>query len=51
MITVKYALDYGKDIAAAVPGPIFWDKSMGCNKLIRDGAHIISEIKDLYDIF
>ncbi|EIA23996.1 hypothetical protein SFB3_227G1, partial [Candidatus Arthromitus sp. SFB-3] len=24
---------------------------MGCNKLIRDGAHIISEIKDLYDIF
>lgn len=50
MITVKYALDYGKDIAA-VPGPIFWDKSMGCNKLIRDGAHIISEIKDLYDIF
>ncbi|BAK81160.1 DNA-processing protein DprA [Candidatus Arthromitus sp. SFB-rat-Yit] len=50
MITVKYALDYGKDIAA-VPGPIFWDKSMGCNKLIRDGASIISEIKDLYDIF
>jgi len=28
MITVKYALDYGKDIAA-VPGPIFWEKSTG----------------------
>lgn len=50
MITVKYALDYGKDIAA-VPGPIFWEKSNGCNKLIKDGAHIISEISDLYDIF
>lgn len=50
MITVKYALDYGKDIAA-VPGPIFWEKSNGCNKLIKDGAHIISEINDLYDIF
>lgn len=50
MITVKYALDYGKDIAA-VPGPIFWEKSTGCNKLIKDGAYIISDIKDLYDIF
>lgn len=50
MITVKYALDYGKDIAA-VPGPIFWEKSTGCNKLIKDGAYIISEIKDLYEIF
>ncbi len=50
MITVKFALDYGKDIAA-VPGPIFWEKSTGCNKLIKDGAYIISEIKDLYEIF
>lgn len=50
MITVKYALDQGKDIAA-VPGPIFWEKSTGCNKLIRDGASIICEVKDLYDIF
>lgn len=50
MITVRYALEYGKDIAA-VPGPIFWEKSVGCNKLIKDGAYIISEIKDLYEIF
>lgn len=50
MITVKYALDYGKDIAA-VPGPIFWEKSRGCNKLIKDGAYIISEVSDLYEIF
>ncbi len=50
MITVRYALDYGKDIAA-VPGPIFWEKSSGCNVLIRDGAHIISNISDLYEIF
>ena len=49
-ITVKYSLDYGKDVAA-VPGPIFWEKSNGCNKLIRDGAYMISEISDLYDIF
>lgn len=50
MITVRYALEYGKDIAA-VPGPIFWEKSVGCNKLIKDGAYIISEVKDLYEIF
>lgn len=50
MITVKYALDFGKDIAA-VPGPIFWEKSSGCNKLIKDGAAIISSISDLYEIF
>lgn len=50
MITVRYALEYGKDIAA-VPGPIFWENSVGCNKLIKDGAYIISEVKDLYEIF
>ena len=50
MITVKYALDYGKDIAA-IPGPIFWQTSLGCNKIIKDGAFIISEINDIYEIF
>lgn len=50
MITVKYALEYGKDIAA-VPGPIYWANSKGCNDIIKDGAYIISSIDTLYEIF
>lgn len=50
MITVRYALEYGKDIAA-VPGPIYWANSKGCNDIIKDGAYIISSIDTLYEIF
>lgn len=50
LITASFALDQGKDVIA-VPGSVLNSSSLGCNKLIRDGAYIFTEIEDLYDIF
>lgn len=45
MITVRYALEMGKDIYA-VPYPINEDSF--CNKLISDGAYLICDGKDIF---
>lgn len=49
IITVDFALEQGKEIFA-VPGNIDSKQSIGTNRLIRDGAHIITEINDVLDI-
>ena len=33
-------------LVAAVPGPIDVPQSVGCNELVRDGAHIITSVAD-----
>ena len=38
-ITAQWALDQGKSVFA-IPGPVTEELSMGCNKLIYDGAGI-----------
>lgn len=48
LITVDYALYMGRDIMA-IPGPVINGNSMGCNKLIRDGAKPFTEMNDLYN--
>lgn len=45
LITADFALEQGRDIYA-VPGRIFDPLSAGCNNLIRQGAGIISDVKD-----
>ncbi|ASW42932.1 DNA-processing protein DprA [Clostridium isatidis] len=50
LITADYALYQGKSVMA-VPGSIFQRNSNGCNKLIRDGAHILSSLEDLRSLF
>ncbi len=45
-ITVDYALSYGKDVFA-IPGRITDVLSVGCNKLIRSGAHPYTDMEDL----
>ena len=45
-ITVDYALDYGKDVYA-VPGGIYSEKSIGCNQLIKEGANMFCDFKDI----
>lgn len=47
LITVSFALEQGKDVMA-VPGSVFQKYSLGCNKLIRDGAIVFTELEDLY---
>lgn len=48
MITAKYAKSYGRDIFA-VPGRLGDEKSVGCNELIRGGATLIRNARDVLD--
>jgi DNA processing protein len=41
LITASYALSFSRDVAA-VPGRIDSDASAGANRLLRDGAHVIT---------
>jgi DNA processing protein len=46
LITAGTALDQGRDVLA-VPGPITSSQSVGCNRLVRDGATPYLEPEDL----
>ncbi|MDD6795920.1 MAG: DNA-processing protein DprA [Clostridiaceae bacterium] len=46
LITANYAIEQNKDVLV-VPGSVFSKGSMGCNKLIRDGALIFTCMEDL----
>lgn len=46
LTTANLALEQGKDVFA-VPGNIFSPNSVGTNKLIRDGAKIITNVQDI----
>lgn len=48
MITVDFSLELGKEIYV-VPGNINSKMSAGTNKLIKDGAKIITEFNDIID--
>lgn len=47
LITVDYALEQGKDVFA-IPGNITSQNSVGTNKLIEEGAYILTKIDDLF---
>ena len=46
IITANLALEQGKEIFA-VPGDITKKQSIGTNKLIKDGAFVITEVNDI----
>lgn len=47
LITATKALEQGKDVIA-VPGSIFSEESKGTNKLIKEGAHVFTDIDDIF---
>jgi DNA processing protein len=47
LITATKALEQGKDVIA-VPGSIFSEESKGTNKLIKEGAHVFTEVDDIF---
>ncbi|WP_458401411.1 DNA-processing protein DprA [Candidatus Avelusimicrobium sp.] len=48
LITAKLALEMGKDVLA-VPGPIDSPQSGGPNALIKEGAGVVTSVKDIID--
>lgn len=48
LITADFALDHGREVFA-VPGSILSRASAGCNRLLRDGASIVTEIGDILE--
>lgn len=51
-ITCGYAGDFGRDVFA-VPGSIYWKKSVGCNRLIRDsgGGTVVRSAADILEFY
>lgn len=49
LITADHALDLGRDVFA-VPGPIGRQTCEGTNRLIRDGAHVLTSAEDVLAI-
>jgi len=47
--TARFALEQNREIFA-VPGPPLDPRSQGCNRLIRQGAHLITEIRHITDV-
>jgi DNA processing protein len=46
LITTRFAADQGRDVMA-VPGSIFSRTSVGCNRLIQDGALCVTSVADI----
>lgn len=49
LITADFAMQQGKEVAA-VPGRIFDPMSKGTNELLKDGAHLITSARDIFEI-
>jgi DNA processing protein len=49
LITATRALEQGKDVMA-IPGSIFSQESKGTNKLIKEGAHVFTNIDDIFNL-
>ncbi|MBN1922261.1 MAG: DNA-processing protein DprA [Anaerolineae bacterium] len=48
LITADFAADHGREVFA-VPGSILGPASAGCNRLLRDGAHVVTEVGDVLE--
>ncbi len=48
LITADFAAEQGRDVFA-VPGPIFRQSSMGTNRLIQDGAKMVTRPDDILE--
>ncbi len=49
-ITVDQGLEQGKDIFA-IPGRIVDKNSAGCNHILKLGAHVVTDVQDILDVY
>jgi len=49
LITADFALDQGREVFA-IPGSILSPSAAGSNRLIRDGAHVVTEALDVLEV-
>jgi DNA processing protein len=48
LITADFAADQGREVFA-VPGSILTSTSVGCNRLLREGAGVVTEARDVLE--
>jgi DNA processing protein len=48
LVTAQHALEQGRDVYA-MPGDILNPNSAGCHQLIRDGAYLLTDAKDIVE--
>ncbi len=46
--TAAHALEQGREVMA-VPGPVSSDQSVGCHRLIQQGAKLVQKVEDVLD--
>ena len=49
LITADFALEQGREVFA-IPGAVTASNSDGVNRLLKDGAHLVTETRDITDI-
>jgi len=49
LITADFALEQGREVFA-VPGPVYAETSGGVNRLLKEGAHLVTGPTDILDV-
>jgi|LGVD01.1.fsa_nt_gb DNA processing protein len=49
LLTADFALEQGREVFA-VPDPVYSKTGGGVNRLLKDGAHLVTEARDILDV-